>query len=77
MEPNRWVYVTLGKQAWAPQDLKNKMLKQPMNHWMIGSALKPWDVYNSWKNKHPNNWRRNQNTILGNNFEFNRHFDLN
>jgi len=29
------------------------MLKQPMNHWMIGLALKPWDVYDSWKKRRP------------------------
>jgi hypothetical protein len=34
-----------------PQDLKNKMLKQPMNHQMIGLALKPRDVYDSWKKR--------------------------
>ncbi len=27
------------------------MLKQLMNRQMIGPALKPWDVYNSWKKK--------------------------
>jgi hypothetical protein len=51
-----------------PQDLKDKMLKQSMNHWMIGLALKPWDVYDSWKKRCPNNWIKNQNTILYNNF---------
>jgi hypothetical protein len=41
MEPNRQLYVTPSKQAWVPQDLKNKMLKQPMNHQMISLAPKP------------------------------------
>jgi hypothetical protein len=36
-----------------PQDLKSKMLKQPLNHWMIGLALKPWDVYDRWKKRRP------------------------
>jgi hypothetical protein len=36
MEPNRQLYVTLGRQVWVPQDLRNKVLNQPVNHWMIG-----------------------------------------
>jgi hypothetical protein len=41
-----------------PQDFKNQMLKQLMNHQMIGLILKPRDVY-SWKKKtsqHHCNW---------------------
>jgi len=41
MEPNRRLYATPNKQAWVPQDLRNKMLKQHVNHRMIGLALKP------------------------------------
>jgi hypothetical protein len=29
------------------------MLKQHVNHWMIGLTLKPWDVYDSWKKRRP------------------------
>jgi hypothetical protein len=36
-----------------PQDLKNKVLKQPMNRRMIGLALKPRDVYNNYFLKIP------------------------
>jgi hypothetical protein len=53
MKPSRQLYATLNKQAWVPQDLKNKMLNQPMNHWMIDPTLKPWDVYDSWKKNIP------------------------
>jgi hypothetical protein len=41
MEPNKQLYATPSTQAWVPQDLKNKMLKQPMNHRMISLAPKP------------------------------------
>jgi hypothetical protein len=51
MKLNRRLYVTLGKRTWVPQDLRNKMLKQLVNHQMIGLALKPQDVYNSKKKK--------------------------
>jgi hypothetical protein len=47
MKPIKQLYATPSKQAWVPQDLKNKVLKQPVNHQMIGLALKPKDVYNS------------------------------
>jgi hypothetical protein len=40
------------------------VLKEPMNCWMIGPPLKPQDVYDSWKTRHSNNWKQNQNTIL-------------
>jgi hypothetical protein len=53
MKGNRRLYASLNKRTWVPQDLRNKMLKQPVNHWMIGLALKPWDVYDSWKKRHP------------------------
>jgi hypothetical protein len=32
---------------WLPQDLNNKVLKQLMNHQMIGPTLKPRDMYNN------------------------------
>ncbi len=31
MKPNRRLYVTSGRQAWVPQDLNNKVLKQVVN----------------------------------------------
>jgi len=31
------------------------MLKQLVNHWIIGLALKPRDVYNNWKKNVPRN----------------------
>jgi len=34
-----------------PQDLRNKILKQLVNHQMKGPTLKPRDVYNSQKEK--------------------------
>jgi hypothetical protein len=55
MKPSRQVYATPGKRTWVPQDLRNKVLKQLVNHQMIGLALKPRNVYNSWKKKHLNN----------------------
>jgi hypothetical protein len=47
IEPSRRHYATPNKWAWVPQDLKNKVLKQPVNHQMIGLALKPQDVYDN------------------------------
>jgi hypothetical protein len=32
MKHNKWLYVTSSKWAWVPQDLRNKMLKQHVNH---------------------------------------------
>jgi hypothetical protein len=55
MEPSRWLYATLGGWIWVPQDLRKKMLEEPVNHQMISSALKPRDVYNSKKERRPNN----------------------
>ncbi len=51
--PNRWLYAPPSRWAWVPQDLKHKMLKQLMNHWMIGLAPKLRFVYNSWKKDVP------------------------
>jgi hypothetical protein len=51
MKPGKQLYATPSKQAWVPQYLKNKVLKQPMNRQMIGLALKSKDVYNSKKKK--------------------------
>jgi hypothetical protein len=36
MEPSRRLYATPSRRAWVPQDLRNKMIKQHVNHWMIG-----------------------------------------
>jgi hypothetical protein len=47
MEPTRQLYASLGGRGWVPQNLRNKMLKQLVNHWMIGLAPKPQVVYNS------------------------------
>ncbi len=35
MKPQRWFYATLGRRAWLPQDLKNKVLKPLVNRRMI------------------------------------------
>ncbi len=47
LETRKQLYVTLGKWARLPQGLKNKVLKQPMNHHMIMPAPKLQDVYDS------------------------------
>jgi hypothetical protein len=44
--------------------LRTKVLKHPMNHWMIRSTLKPWNVYDSKKKWHVDEWRRTQNPIV-------------
>jgi hypothetical protein len=36
-----------------PQDLKNKVLKQPLNRQMKGPAQKPQDVYDTQKKDVP------------------------
>jgi len=66
LKPQRWFYATLGKQAWLPQDLRNKILKPSVNCQMIGLTPKPQDVYDSWKKWWINNWRRKKNTIVCN-----------
>jgi hypothetical protein len=53
MKPNRQLYAISSKRTWVPQDLRNKVLKQHVNRQMIGLALKPQDVYNSWKKNIP------------------------
>jgi hypothetical protein len=47
LKPQKQLYVILGMQAWLPEDLRNKLLKQLLNRQMIGPALKPQDVYDS------------------------------
>jgi hypothetical protein len=47
MKPSKQLYATLSRRALVPQFLKNKVLKQHVNHQMIGLALKPRDVYDS------------------------------
>jgi hypothetical protein len=49
MKPRRRLYATLGQRAWVPLELRSKVFKQLMNHHLIRSALKPWDVYKSRK----------------------------
>ncbi len=66
MKTQRWLYATLGKRAWLPHDLKNKIWKQLVNCWMTRPASKPQDVYDSQKTWHINNWRRKKNTIVCN-----------
>ncbi len=58
MEPSIWLYATPSRRAWVPQYLKNKVLKQHVNCWMIGT--KPRDVYDSRKKRNLNNWSKNQ-----------------
>ncbi len=41
MNPRWWLYSTLGKWVWVPQELRNKVLKQPVNCRMIRLAIKP------------------------------------
>ncbi len=53
MKPSRWLYATLGRWTWVPQDLKNKVLKQPLNRQMKGPAQKPQDVYDTQKKDVP------------------------
>jgi hypothetical protein len=50
MNPQWQLYATLGSWTWVPQKLKNKVLKQLVNHRMIMLATKPWDMYDNKKN---------------------------
>jgi hypothetical protein len=45
-----WFYVTPSRQTWAPQQLRNKVLKQLVNCRMIRPALKSLDVCDNRKN---------------------------
>jgi hypothetical protein len=49
MKPHKQLYAILGKQAWVPQEFKNKVLKHLVNYQMIRPTLKPRDIYNSKK----------------------------
>jgi hypothetical protein len=49
LKPQRWFYATESKQAWLPQDLKNKVLKPSVNRRIIGLALRPQNVYDNQK----------------------------
>jgi hypothetical protein len=53
-------------QGWygALQELKNKVLKQPVNCRMKRLAIKPQNVYDSKKKWWIKNWMRNQNFVL-------------
>jgi hypothetical protein len=53
MEPSRRLYATLGKRAQVPQEFRNKVIKQLVNHQMIGPTPKPQDVYDNNKKRHP------------------------
>jgi len=55
MKPKRWLYATIGKQAWAAQELRKKVLNHLVNRWMIGPTLKPWEMYNN-KKWHVKKW---------------------
>jgi hypothetical protein len=51
INPRQRLYATLGRQAWVPQELKNKVLKQLVNHRMIGPTPKPQDMNDSRKKR--------------------------
>ncbi len=53
MEPNIWLYGTISRRAWVPQVLRNKVIKQLVNHQMIGLAKKPQNVYDNRKKDVP------------------------
>jgi hypothetical protein len=40
MKPRKHFYATPSRRTWVPQELRNKMLKNPGNCWMIGPTLK-------------------------------------
>ncbi len=50
MKPRRWLYLIPRRQVWVWQELRKKVLKQPVNHRMIGLAPKPRNMYNNNKN---------------------------
>jgi hypothetical protein len=64
MNPRWLLYATPCRWAWVPQKLKNKVLKQSVNCWMIGLTLKLQDVYHSRKKWGIKNWMGNQNPIF-------------
>jgi hypothetical protein len=41
MKPTKQLYAILGRQAWVPQEFRNKMLKHLVNCQMVRLALKP------------------------------------
>jgi alpha-L-arabinofuranosidase len=47
MKLKKRFYAIIGKQAWVPQELRNKVLNHPVNRQMIGWTLKPLEAYNS------------------------------
>ncbi len=77
MKPQKWPYVTSSKQAWVPQEFKNKVLKHLLNNRMIRLAVKPWNMYDNKKQQHVDKWRKNQNPIVCIKLWFNRHVNMN
>ncbi len=49
MKPWRWLFATLRWRTWVPPKIRNKVLKQYVNHWMIGLAPKQQDIYDNKK----------------------------
>jgi hypothetical protein len=41
LKPLKQLYATIGKQAWVPPKLKNKLLKPQLSYQMIGPTSKP------------------------------------
>jgi hypothetical protein len=41
MKPIKQLYAILGRQAWVPQEFRNKVLKHLVNCQMVRPALKP------------------------------------
>jgi hypothetical protein len=63
MKPRRCLYATPSRQTLVPQESKNKVLKIPVNRRMIRPALKPWNVYNSWKKRCVDKWRKQNHNV--------------
>jgi hypothetical protein len=57
MKPQRQLYATLGRWAWVPPKLRNKVLKLQANCQMIRPTLKPRKVYDGWKQRCVEKWR--------------------
>ncbi len=49
MKPWRWLFATLRWWTWVPLEIKNKVLKQPVNRRMIALAPKQQDMYDNKK----------------------------
>jgi hypothetical protein len=64
MNPQQWLYLIPRRQVWVWQELRKKVLKQPVNHQMIGLAPKPRNMYINRKKWQIANWMKNQNPIL-------------